>query len=151
MTQNLTNFLIGAKNKEFATKSGTGMHAKMRCIVVHAGERSVGDRDIVKIIKNRADLLPFFIATNFPQTEVPIAGYINNIFVSRRIDRLLINHGSKTVKFIDYKTDVDKNEFIEKYRKQLSEYAVLLRSAYPGYEINGYILWLNDWQLDKVI
>ena len=151
MTQNLKDFLTGAKNKEFATKSGTDMHTKMQRVVVHADERSVGDTDILEIIKNRADLLPFFVATNFPQTEVPIAGYINGVFVSRRIDRLLINHGSKTVEFIDYKTDIDKTEFIEKYKKQLREYAILLRSAYPDYEIRGYILWLHDWMLDRVI
>ena len=151
MTQTLKDFLIGAKNKEFATKSGTNIHTKMRHIVVHGGERSVGDHDIVEIIKNRTDLLPFFVATNFPQTEVPIAGYINNTFVSRRIDRLLINHKSKTIDFMDYKTDINKNEFVEKYKKQLNEYAQLLHSAYPDYKISGYILWIHDWVLTQLV
>ena len=105
--------------------------------------------DIITTIKNRPDLLLFFVKS--AQTEVPIAGIVHGHFVSRRIDRLLINHNTKTIDFIDYKTDTDKNAFIEQYKYQLKEYTELLRSAYPNYKINGYILWLHDWTLDKII
>jgi ATP-dependent exoDNAse (exonuclease V) beta subunit len=94
-------------------------------------------------------LLPFF--TSNAKTEVPIAGVLRGVFVSRRIDRLLVNNDNKTIDFIDYKTDTDKNAFIEQYRHQLKEYAELLHSAYPDYKINGYILWLNDWSINKII
>lgn len=148
MTQKLTEFLTGAKNKEFATNAGTYMHALLQRVVIDADIES-GDADIIKAIKSHSDLLPFFIKS--AQTEVPIAGNVRGHFVSRRIDRLLINHNHKSIDFIDYKTDTDKNAFIEQYKYQLKEYAELLHSAYPDYTINGYILWLHDWALDKII
>lgn len=148
MTRKLTEFLTGAKNKEFATNAGTHMHALLQRVVIDADIES-GDADIINNIKKHTDLLHFFGKNT--QTEVPIAGNIYGRFVSRRMDRLLINHNHKTIDFVDYKTDADKNVFIEQYKYQLKEYAELLRSAYPGYTINGYILWLHDWTLDKII
>lgn len=148
MTQNLKDFLTGAKNKEFATNNGTVMHALMQHIVID-NDYEAGDTGIIKTIKKHSELLPFF--TSKTQTEVPIAGNIHGHFVSRRIDRLLINHKTKTIDFIDYKTDSNKDEFIDKYKLQLKEYAELLHSAYPDYKINGYILWLHDWTFDKII
>lgn len=149
MKQNLKNILIGANNKDFATKNGMRMHTILQHVVVDDIKGNCGANDIVEIIKERPDLRPFF-ASN-ARTEVPVAGFVNGVFISRRIDRLLINHDTKTINFIDYKTDIDKTEFVEQYKKQLNEYALLLRSAYPKYQINGYILWLNDWVLDQVI
>ena len=148
MTQNLAIFLTGAKNKEFATNTGTQMHALLQRVIVE-DNCSTGDADIIKIIEQRPDLQPFFVKS--AQTEVPIAGNIHGCFISRRIDRLLINHDTKTIDFIDYKTDTDKKAFFDKYKKQLQEYAELLRSAYPKHKINGYILWLCDWNLEKII
>jgi len=148
MTQKLKDFLTGVQNKDFATQKGTQMHALLRHVVVDENNNVSGDVNIVEIIKNKPDLIPFF--TSDAQTEVPVAGKINNVFISRRIDRLLINHNNKTIDFIDYKTDINKNEFIGKYKKQLTEYAELLHSAYPEYKIKGYILWLHDWVLEKM-
>lgn len=148
MTQKLTNFLNGAKNKEFATSAGTQMHSLLQRIVIDDTYQE-GNEDIIKIIAAVPDLMPFF--TSNAKTEVPIAGNINGHIVSRRIDRLLINHDSKIIDFIDYKTDTDKFAFLDKYKLQLKEYAQLLCSAYPNYKINGYILWLHDWELDKII
>ena len=148
MTQKLTEFLTGAKNKDFATNTGTHMHALLQHVIVDNDIES-GDAEIIKTVKNRPDLLPFFVKN--AQTEVPIAGNVHGHFVSRRIDRLLINHDTKIIDFIDYKTDTDKNSYVEQYKYQLKEYAELLRSAYPNYKINGYILWLHDWVLDKII
>ena len=148
MTQNLTDFLKGFEQKQYATQSGTDMHTKMQHIIVD-DDLCVGDTDIIKTIQNRPDLQPFFVQS--AQTEVAIAGNIRGHFISRRIDRLLIHHDTKIIDFIDYKTDADKNAFIDKYKLQLKEYADLLKSAYPDYKINGYILWLHDWKLDKII
>lgn len=148
MTQKLSDFLSASQNKDFATTNGTHMHAIMQHIVVdESGD--CGDTDIINIIKSRADLKPFFVAS--AQTEVPIAGIIHGQFVSRRIDRLLINKSNNTIDFIDYKTDINPDEFIDKYRYQLKEYTELLHSAYPDFKINGYILWLHNWTLDKIV
>ena len=149
MTQTLKSFLTGVNNKIFATRQGRQMHNLLQYVVVDKTVGNQGNSDIVEIIKNKSDLLPFFVSN--AKTEVPIAGKVNGCFISRRLDRLLINHDTKTIDFIDYKTDINKEEFIEKYKKQLKEYADLLRSAYPGYKINGYVLWINDWSLNQVI
>jgi len=148
MAQSLVNFLTGAKNKDFAISTGTHMHTLLQRTIVDK-DCSTGDTNIIKIIENRPDLQSFFTKT--AQTEVPIAGQLHGHFVSRRIDRLLINHETKTIDFIDYKTDTDKTTFVDKYKKQLQEYAELLHSAYPNYKISGYILWLHDWVLEKII
>lgn len=148
MTQTLQNFLIGAKNKEFATKTGTQMHAVLQHVIVDDSVGNRGAPEIIKEILNRPNLKPFF--TKDAKTEVPIAGFINGHFISRRIDRLIINQETKTIDFIDYKTDTDKTIFIEKYKHQLNEYRELLKSAYPDYKINGYILWLSDWSLNRI-
>ena len=148
MTRNLNNFLEDMEHKKHATDVGTYMHAIMQRIVID-GDVVKGNADVVDMIRKRADLLPFFVSA--AQTEVAIAGYLHGFFVSRRIDRLLINHNTKTIDFIDYKTDTDKNTFVEQYKHQLKEYAELLSSAYPGFKINGYILWLHDWVIDKII
>ena len=148
MTQNLKDFLTGANNRDFATKNGLQMHAMLQHVVIdNSGD--IGDKELIEIIKNRPDLKPFF--TPAAKTEVPIAGIINGAFISRRLDRLLINNCTKTVDFIDYKTDISQDEFIEKYKKQLKEYALLLQSAYSDYKINGYILWLHDWNLELIV
>ena len=148
MTQNFTDFLNAFEHKKHATQIGTDMHAKMQKIIVDK-DVCVGDKNIINIIKNRPDLCVFFVKT--AKTEVPIAGIVHGFFVSRRIDRLLINNNDKSIDFIDYKTDTDKTVFIDEYIKQMKGYFDLLRSAYPEYRINGYILWLHDWSLDKII
>ena len=148
MTQTLKNFLIGAKNKEFATKNGTQTHNALRQVVIDK-KGDCGAPELVLMVKNHPGLVPFFGAN--AKTEVPIAGFLNGQFISRRIDRLVINNDTKTIDFIDYKTDTDKTAFIVQYKHQLNEYGELLKSAYPNYKINGYILWINDWSLDKVV
>lgn len=149
MTQKLTDFLNSAKNKQYATQTGTRIHALLRNIVIDDVRGDVGDADIIKNIRNTPDLCKYFCAT--AKTEVPIAGFINDVFVSRRIDRMIIDDTNKQICFIDYKSDTDKTIFADKYKKQLSEYALLLRSAYPNYKIIGAILWLHDWQIQQIV
>ena len=148
MIQNLNDFLHDVEHKKYATQTGTDVHAKMRKVVVNENRFS-GDTDIVKILKEHPELWRFFDKT--ARTEISIAGYVHGFFISRRIDRLLINHETRIIDFIDYKTDINKTEFMEKYEHQLNEYKELLKSLYPDYKINGYILWLKDWVLHKVV
>lgn len=148
MTQILKNFLTGAKNKEFATQTGTRAHAILQHVVIDASG-NFGTPELVSAIQKCPELKAFFDKN--AKTEVSIAGFVNGHFISRRIDRLLINSNTKTLDFIDYKTDTDKTLFVEKYKGQLNEYYELLKSAYPDYKITGYILWLHDLVLDKMI
>ena len=72
--------------------------------------------------------------TENAQTEVPVAGIINGYFVSRRIDRLVVDDEKKVVRILDYKTDVDKTKYREKYIIQLGEYEKLMHQIYPEYK-----------------
>jgi len=149
MTQNLNDFLTTQTNKKYATQSGTKIHALLKNIVLDNKSGDVGNSEIIEQIKQYPELKQFFGPS--AQTEVPIAGHINNVFLSRRIDRLLIDTQNKSIMFIDYKTDINKETFIDIYKKQLREYAQLLQSAFPGYKITGFILWIHDWQLEQII
>ena len=148
MTQSLNNFLTSQSNTKYATQNGTEMHLLLKHIVID-NNAEIGDKNIIDKIKQYPEIMRFF--TKNTKTEVAIAGVVNNIFISRRIDRLLIDSTNKIVEFIDYKTDTDKSLFIDKYKKQLHEYAQLLKSAYPEYKITGYILWVQDWNLEKIV
>ena len=148
MTQSLNNILKKFESQQYATERGKEMHALLQNIVIDE-ETICGDEQIVSMINNNLNLKPFFVSN--AKTEVPIAGKLNGVFISRRIDRLVIDNNGKTIRFLDYKSDTDKNVLRDKYVRQLKEYAELLRSAYPDYKIAGFILWLHDWQLDEVI
>ena len=149
MTQKLKTFLNRKFSEQIATSKGTNAHLMMEHIVIDDVAGESGDKTIIKTIKSKPELLPYFVAS--AQKEVPIAGFIDGEFVSKRIDCLLINHETKTIVFIDYKTDTDKNQFIDEYKKQLKGYEILLHSAYPEYAISGYILWLQDWTLTQIV
>lgn len=150
MTQKLRNFLQTISQEQIATSKGTTEHNKLQYVVVDDVVGDSGDENFCAIIRQRPDLKPYFVAS--AKTEAPIAGFINGEFVSCRIDRLLINHDSKSIVFIDYKTDKDKSRFIEEYKKQLGKYEILLRDAYPEYNITGYILWIEfNFELEKII
>lgn len=149
MTQNLTDFLTDAATKKYATQSGTKIHTKLKKIVIDDVYGNSGDGNIINQILNTPNLSRYF--SKSAQTEVPIAGFLNGVFISRRIDRLLINTAAKTIEFIDYKSDTNKTTFIEQYKHQLNEYAQLLKSAYPDYTITGGILWIQDWQYNQII
>ena len=147
MTQNLTDFLNKHESKQYAVRGGNKIHLMLKHIIID-NNTVTGDENIVGQIQQHPDLIKYFSPS--AKTEVPIAGYIDGVFHSRRIDRLLINSDTKQIDFIDYKTDADKTKFIHEYKKQLSDYATLLKSAYPEYKINGFILWTSDWNLESI-
>ena len=143
MADTLREMLTEYDNKKHATDVGSAMHKKMR--FVNALD---GDDDIVKQIKSRPELAIFF--TENAQTEVPIAATINGKFVSRRIDRMVVDNDNKTIHILDYKTDVNKDMFRSKYIIQVREYVSIISKIYPHYKVFGYILWLHDWILEKL-
>lgn len=147
MNNNLHDFLKSRENQSRATDAGRRMHEQMRRIFIN-GDETRGDTEILRAVKSRPDLVPFFDANS--QCEVPIAGYIRGRFVSRRIDRLHINHDTKTIKILDYKSDTDKTAFYNNYVAQIREYQELMRAIYPGYTVRGFILWLHDFSLQEI-
>lgn len=148
MTNKLEQILSAKTHQEHATATGRAVHAKMSH-VFYTPNGWTGDLDIVKKLSSISDLCELF--GHLSRTEVPIAGYVNGKFISRRIDRLYINHDTKSIVVLDYKTDLDKKLFYKKYIEQLTEYRALLTQIYHGYHIECKILWLNDFTLENII
>lgn len=145
MTSSLEKILSEQESQSYATKVGLQEHIKMRNICT---ETNQGDEGIINKIKQNAVLERFFHKD--AKTEVPIAGYIDGKFVSRRIDRLYVSEELKTVFILDYKSDTDKKAFYDKYVYQINEYKKLLKEAFKGYSVQGFILWLNDFELQEI-
>lgn len=146
MTTRLHKILNELERTAHATDTGRHMHAKLQNIVIGATPR--GDAELIKKIQSHPELAEFFGADS--KTEVPIAGYIDGRFASRRIDRLSINHAAKTLRILDYKTDINRDVMHDKYVRQLGEYVRLLGEIYPDFSVGAYILWTHDWQLEKI-
>lgn len=143
----LHSILAKQEDEKYAMNEGTNVHAKLRRVFVD-GDKVSGDSDYVQCIQARDDLLPLFGAGS--RTEVPIAGTIDGRFVSRRIDRLVIDDAAQTILVLDYKTDVSREKFRDAYYAQIREYGALLRAIYPTYQIKGFILWVHDFSLENV-
>ncbi len=148
MSNKLRDILSQIEHDKFATESGRNTHFKLQHIIITSGHQE-GDEELCKKILSCPKLLRFFGSNS--KVEVPIAGYLNGRFVSRRIDRLIIDEGNKEIQILDYKTDTNKQAFYEKYIIQIKEYSELLQSLYPDYKITGYILWLKDFSLEKIL
>ncbi|MBR4860489.1 MAG: hypothetical protein IKV10_04270 [Alphaproteobacteria bacterium] len=144
----LHNILNTYKNSKLATDVGTRTHAELRHVFFDGVTWHGNGRHISKI-KNNPELERFFTIES--ATEVPIAGLLNNHFVSRRIDRLLIDKNTQEIFILDYKTDINSAENRGKYYQQIKEYSQLLHKLYPNYKISGYILWTHDFSLEKAI
>lgn len=143
----LNKILADKNSAKHATDSGTKMHKMLQCVVID-DDTEIGNNNLISQIKKHPDLIRFFNKT--ARTEVPIAGTINGRFVSRRIDRLCIDNTCKHIDIIDYKTDINHETFYAMYVSQVREYYVLLKSLYPEYQIDTYILWTHDFLLEKI-
>ena len=142
----LNNIITAATQSEYATRHGTQMHVRLQKIT-QSDIISPTD-DIAKFISANSELRKIFLDTSL--TEVPVAGTINGRFISRRIDRMHIDHQNKTIKILDYKTDTDPNIRRSAYIYQIREYIDLVRAIYPDYNIYGYILWTHDFSLERI-
>lgn len=147
MSNNVKEILKAYDAVKMATATGTDMHNRLGRVVIDV-DKMCGDPDLIEKIQAVPKLAGLFSVGSM--VEVPIAGNIGNRFVSRRIDRLLIDDKTKTVYVLDYKTDTNQDSFRERYVAQLHEYAALLRQIYPKYKIQCMILWTHNWVLESV-
>ena len=147
MSNDIKQILKEQDTVKHATESGTKTHALLAQVVIEEN-KTCGRPDLVKNILSVPGLTRFFGSTS--KTEVPVAGFINNRFVSRRIDRLSIDEENKEVYILDYKTDTERDTFIDIYRLQLQEYVKLISQIYPGYGIHAFILWTHKWVLERI-
>lgn len=140
MNKTISDLISEQKSERFAVDAGSAAHAKMQFI--HPGS------ELMSRVKSVRGLSDFFGDNS--RAEVPVAAILHGHFVSRRIDRLVIDDANKTIKILDYKTDINKSEFYNKYKLQLGEYREILSQIYPKYTIETYILWLHDWCLEQI-
>ena len=147
MSNNIKEILAERDAVKFATDAGTDMHNRLGRVVVD-GDKTRGDTNLVAHIQANPRLAKMFCSSSM--VEVPIAGNIGARFISRRIDRLYVDDDAKIVYVLDYKTDVNRTVFRDKYVAQLREYAALLRQIYPKYKCCCFILWTHDWTLESV-
>jgi len=147
MTNKLHELVDKHTHAKYATDTGRGVHTKMQH-VFYTPNGWVGDTNIISHIKDNSELRE--LLGPLSKTEVPIAGIINGKFISRRIDRLYVNNTTKNIVVLDYKTDINKKVFFEKYVVQLNEYYALLKQIYRSFNIDCKILWLNDFTLENV-
>ncbi len=143
----LNNILNNITQEQISTDIGTKIHAILQHITID-NKHTIGNIDYINKIKQTPNLKKFFSSDS--KTELPIAGTINGKFISRRIDRILINHEAKTIDILDYKTDITHDKYYNKYKTQINEYILLLQQIFPNYMINGYILWTHDFLLEKL-
>ena len=147
MTSTLRELLKEYDNTKYATDAGSVVHKKLR-MIRGLDKISESNSDIIQKIKSHPELTLFF--TEDSMAEVPIAAKMNGKFVSRRIDRMVVDDQNKIVHILDYKTDVDRSSFRSKYVAQVQEYVSIIRKIYPKYRVYGYILWVHDWVLEKL-
>jgi len=147
MSDSLYDLIAAHRATKYATAAGTKMHERLRCVVIN-GPQSRGDTELVKLLTARPDLSEYFSQQS--RTEIPIAGTLNGKFISRRIDRMLMDKDAKEIKILDYKTDVERTSRRTKYVAQLREYCDLLRKIYPDYKVSAAILWTHDWSLESL-
>ncbi len=141
------DFIRRGRDMRFATSAGTDMHERLRKIAID-GAAARGDAELIARIQTNAHLAEYFGPN--ARTEVPVAGTINGRFISRRIDRIIVDTAAKTIKILDYKTDTDRRARRDKYKIQLQEYRDLLGAIYPGFTISAAILWTHDWTLEVI-
>lgn len=143
----LHNLLSEQEKTQYAIEAGTKTHKKLQRVLI-SDAKTVGDIDLINKIKQHPNLVSFFCENS--KTEVPVAGTVNGRFISRRIDRMCVNHDTKIVDIIDYKTDVCCDTYHDKYVSQVHEYIKLVQQIYPEYKIKGYILWTHNFFLETV-
>ena len=139
MQNNLAKLIQSHRTQRHATDTGTRMHNKLQ----HATYDT-----IVAHIQSCSGLAKYF--TPDAQTEVPIAGFIDKKFISRRIDRMHIDTHAKKIYILDYKTDTTRENNRTKYIYQLREYRTLIQMIYPDFDVETAILWTHDWTLEKI-
>lgn len=144
----LNNILNNITQKQISTDTGTKIHTLLQHITIDNDGTKIGNVEYIHKIEQVPNLKKFFSSDS--KTELPIAGTINGNFISRRIDRILINHELKTIDILDYKSDITHDKHYIKYKSQIKEYIQLFQQIYPNYQINGYILWTHDFLLEKL-
>lgn len=143
----LHNLLSEQEKTQYAIEAGTKTHKKLQRVLI-SDTKTVGDIDLINKIKQHPNLVSFFCENS--KTEVPVAGTVNGQFISRRIDRMCVNHDTKIIDIIDYKTDTCCDTYHDKYVSQVHEYIKLVQQIYPEYKIKGYILWTHNFFLETV-
>lgn len=163
-----------SENSKEASYYGTVAHACCEHYAVHRKEpdyaeikQRYGDRafemgPIPTFVQNVAGIINGFIKTGWECLPEPVLVDME-VGVSGQSDLVMLNHVSKKIWVLDYKTNTNKpkehahafnnmlgyfsdfkdNDYTH-YCIQLAYYAIMLKEQYTGYEVEGLtIIWLN--------
>lgn len=148
MKTSLHKILDECRRVRCATDAGTAMHERLGRIVIDGDRVISGDAQLAANIIARPEIASFFGPRS--RREFPVSAWIRGRFVSRRLDRVCIDTAAKTVRILDYKTDVDQVALRPKYIAQLREYVAIMRKIYPDFTVSAHILWTHDWALERI-
>ncbi|MEK7448923.1 MAG: 3'-5' exonuclease, partial [Planctomycetota bacterium] len=102
---------------------------------------------LTQILKH-PDFKPFFYVEDgsvYCEKE-----FVNKYGDSRRIDRLIITNNEAVI--VDYKStgDFPADGLREEYQKQVTEYAEIVSTVYPGRKVKAYIIFLDTLKTEAV-
>jgi ATP-dependent helicase/nuclease subunit A len=95
----------------------------------------------IKVI-NHDEFKHIFADNSFCERD--IAGILNGIAVTKRIDKMVINEDEIII--IDYKSGAET----DKYREQMLEYKLLIEQIYPDKKVSCFLLWIDSLKLTEV-
>jgi ATP-dependent helicase/nuclease subunit A len=148
-----------------AAAYGTAFHALMEDLAIRgfdttwprlvakansrAIEFKVPDRaeDLIRDVRaaSSSELITRAQSSNWMQAEQALTGYIGENFTSGVADLYFEDQVLDGLVVVDYKTNFSlPKEVIEKYRKQLSDYALLLEQATGRKVVSRYLLHVNE-------
>jgi hypothetical protein len=164
------------ENNKQATNYGTAAHAGCEYL---AKQPQLKDKDIMKLLRLGAwgmDAVRPVIAEFLPKVRKLLSPYrtLGYEFIAEPVltdptigmagqsDLVLVNHNTKKITVLDYKTNKRNPKFDKGFTKmeglfnqydnnpwshysiQLSTYCLMLKQLYPGYEIeNASLVWLE--------
>lgn len=146
----MTTLCEFVKNKHHttrATQTGTNIHERLRKVTID-DNTTCGDPELVRHISANPSISEYFVPN--AKTEIPIAGTINGKFISRRIDRMIIDRTTKHIRIMDYKTDTNPDIYRTLYKHKLKEYCDLIRKTHPDFTVTAVILWTHNWTLENI-
>ena len=117
---------------------------------LNAEQRKEITKEVERLLENETFAL-LFAADSL--VEAPLTGSIDGVTVFRQVDRLCLRGDEVWV--VDYKTNrpppVRVEDIPDSYRRQMTEYRVLLHGIYPDKTVRCFLLWTYAPRLMEVL
>ena len=97
---------------------------------------------IKKLLENKKMKRFFFLKDGVVYQEKEV---VNRFGDTYRIDRLIVRKDA--VEIVDYKSSRDD---MESFRKQIRRYISAVKDLYPGKDVRGYLIFLDNFSVEEV-